>query len=72
MVNKHRNISGDAVGFIRDTNNYCIRSNLTDTDIEILTIKIQKNKNRPFLMSTVHSRGLLMILWIRFINSKTA
>ena len=37
---------------MRDTINYRIRSDLNDTDIEILTIEIFKNKNKPFLKTT--------------------
>ena len=52
-VGKHRNRSGGGVGFfIRDTINYRIRLDLNDIDIEILTIEIFKNKNRPFLITT--------------------
>ena len=36
----------------RVTINYRIRLDLNDIDIEILTIEIFKNKNRPFLITT--------------------
>ena len=52
-VGKHRNRSGGGGGFfIRDTINYRIRLDLNDIGIEILTIEISKNKNRPFLIIT--------------------
>ena len=55
-VGKHRNISGGggSVWLLHTRYNQlsCIRSDLNDTDIEILTIEIFKNKNKQFLITT--------------------
>ena len=41
------------IGFyIRDTLNYRVRSDLNNTDIEVLTIEISKYQTKPFLVST--------------------
>ena len=52
-VSKDRNRFGGGVGFyIRNTINYCLRPDLNDRDLEILTIEIIKNKVKPFLVTT--------------------
>ena len=44
---------GGGIGFyIRDTLNYRVRSDLNNTDIEVLTIEISKYKTKPFLVTT--------------------
>ena len=40
--------------FIRDTINFQVRPDLSDSDIEILSIEIIKNKSKPFLITTWH------------------
>ena len=48
-----RNRHGGGIGFyIRDTLNYRVRSDLNNTDIEVLTIEISKYKTKPFLVTT--------------------
>ena len=54
-VSKNRNRSGGGVGFfIRNTIDFQIRPDLNDSDIEILTIEIIKNKSKTFLITTWH------------------
>ena len=44
---------GGGIGFyIRDTLNYRVRSDLNNTDIEVLTTEISKYKTKPFLVTT--------------------
>lgn len=51
-VSKDRNRVGGGIGFyIRDTINFRVRTDL-NKDIEILTIEINKNKVKPFLITT--------------------
>ena len=50
---KRRNRFGGGVGFyIRNSINFQVRSDLTIDDIEFLTIEINKDKIKPFLIST--------------------
>ena len=52
-VSKDRNRSGGGIGFfIRNTIDFQVRPDLNDSDIEILTIEIIKNKSKPFLFTT--------------------
>jgi exonuclease III len=52
-VSKDRNRFGGGIGFyIRSTINYCLRPDLNDNELEILTIEIIKNKVKPFLITT--------------------
>ena len=44
---------GGGIGFyIRDTLNYSVRSDLNNTQIEVLTIEISKYKTKAFLVTT--------------------
>ena len=48
---RNRHVGG--IGFyIRDTLNYRARSDLNNTDIEVLTIEISKYETKPFLVTT--------------------
>ena len=48
---RNRHVGG--IGFyIRDTLNYRVRSDLNNTDIEVLTIEISKYETKPFLVTT--------------------
>jgi exonuclease III len=52
-VSKDRNRFGGGIGFyIRNTINCCLRPDLNDNDLEILTIEIIKNKVKSFLITT--------------------
>jgi hypothetical protein len=52
-IGRDRNRYGGGIGFyIRDTLNYRVRSDLNNTDIEVLTIEISKYKTKPFLVTT--------------------
>ncbi len=54
-IGRDRNRHGGGIGFyIRDTLNYRVRSDLNNTDIEVLTIEISKYKTKPFLVTTWH------------------
>ena len=59
-VSKDGNRSGGGVGFfIRNTIDFQVRSDLNDSDIEILMIEIIKNKSKPFFITT-YGIGLQM------------
>ena len=52
-IGRDRNRHGGGIGFyIRDMLNYRVRSDLNNTDIEVLTIEISKYKTKPFLITT--------------------
>ena len=52
-IGRDRNRHGGGIGFyIRDTLNYSVRSDLNNTQIEVLTIEISKYKTKPFLATT--------------------
>ena len=52
-IGRDRNRHGGGIGFyIRDTLSYSVRSDLNNTQIEVLTIEISKYKTKPFLVTT--------------------
>ena len=52
-IGRDRNRHGGGIGFyIRDTLNYSVRSDLNNTQIEVLTIEVSKYKTKPFLVTT--------------------
>ena len=52
-IGRDRNRHGGGIGFYtRDTLNYSVRSDLNNTQIEVLTIEISKYKTKPFLVTT--------------------
>ena len=53
MVKIEIGMHGGGIGFyIRDTLNYSVRSDLNNTQIEVLTIEISKYKTKAFLVTT--------------------
>ena len=70
-VSRDRNRFGGGVGFyIRNSINFQVRSDLNKDDIEFLTIEINKDKIKPFLMSTWYRPPISSIALICLINSK--
>ena len=60
-ISNNRNRRGGGIGFyLRNTINHCIRQDLSNDEIEVLTVEIRKYKIKPFLITT----------WYRPPNSK--